>query len=496
MEINVSIPKILVSFDKYFRSFFTPVSNFCLMKKIITLSFLLLLFMGGWSQATFVLQSIPEDTPVGENIFVAGSFNSWNPGDEAYQLTRNSDSLWSIVMPQQTEGTTISFKFTRGDWNRVEKGANGEEIPDRQFVFGNGSTTYFVIAQWADLGGGGGGSTAAANVQVLDNGFYMPQLDRNRRIWIYLPPNYDVSDDRYPVLYMHDGQNLFDATTSYVGEWEVDETLNGLSDLGFRVPIVVGIDHGGTERINEYLPWINNQYGGGLGDEYVDFLVQTLKPYIDENFRTLPDRENTGVMGSSMGGLISQYAALKFQDVFSKAGIFSPAYWISDSVWVFTSGVQKQEPMRIYQLMGGAEGDEYTQGMWNMNDSLAVMGFGENELVSKEIPGGTHSESFWRDQFADAYLWLFDTYVNDVSEHSTTQLIQIYPNPVGDYLELSNLGSDKLDTLEVVDMKGVSVLKKNNVIAKKIQVTQLGSGNYILILHVAERVYRGKFVKL
>jgi len=466
------------------------------MKKLSAFTFLVLLCTQMWSQATFIIQSIPENTPVGEPLFVAGNFNSWNPGDEAYQLTKNADSLWSIVMPQQTEGTTIAFKFTRGDWNRVEKGPNGEEIPDRQFVYGNGSTTNFAIAQWADLGGGGGGSTAAANVQVLDNGFYMPQLDRNRRIWIYLPPDYETGNHSYPVLYMHDGQNIFDASTSYVGEWEVDETLNRLAAQGLPVPIVVGIDHGGTERINEYLPWVNTQYGGGLGDAYAEFLVSTLKPYVDEHFRTLPERENTGIMGSSMGGLISQYAALKYQNVFGKAGIFSPAYWISDSVWVFTSGLQKQEPMRIYQLMGGAEGDEYTQGMWNMNDSLASKGFGENELISKEIPGGTHSESFWRDQFAEAYLWLFDVYVNNLSEQSATRHMDIYPNPVGDYIDMSKMDMDRLDTLEVVDMKGVSVLKKYNVTAKKVQVTQLDPGNYILILHVAEKVYRGKFMKI
>lgn len=465
------------------------------MKILNTFFLTFLICFSVWGQATFIVQSIPDYTPVDDHIFVAGSFNGWNPADSNYKLMQNEAQQWVVEMPQQNQGNTISFKFTRGDWNKVEKGVNGEEIADRQFEYGNGDTVYFDIANWADQGGGGN-STAAENVQILDEAFYIPELDRSRRVWIYLPPDYDQTNDRYPVLYMHDGQNIFDAYTSYVGEWEVDETLNNLYAQGIQVPIVVGIDHGGTERINEYLPWINNQYGGGLGDEYVDFLVQTLKPYIDENFRTLPDRENTGVMGSSMGGLISHYAALKFQDVFSKAGIFSPAYWISDSVWTFTSGVIKQQNMRLYQLIGGEEGEEYVQGMWNMHDALSGMGFGEDELLSEEIAGGQHTESCWRDHFATAYLWLFDVYANEVSKQSEIIEIEIYPNPVSDYIDLSAFVFKSVDTIEVVDMSGTSVMKKMKLERNGLNVTDLTPGNYILTLHADEKVYHGKFVKL
>ncbi len=465
------------------------------MRKLSFLSILVMICSVVFGQATFVVQSVPDYTPVGDPIFVAGSFNGWNPADSNFELIQNEAQQWVVEMPQQNQGNTISFKFTRGDWNKVEKGVNGEEIADRQFEYGNGDTVYFDIANWADQGGGGN-STAAENVLILDDAFYMPELDRNRRVWIYLPPDYDQTNNRYPVLYMHDGQNVFDAYTSYVGEWEVDETLNNLYALGIQVPIVVGIDHGGTERINEYLPWVNNQYGGGLGDEYVDFLVQTLKPYIDENFRTLPDRENTGVMGSSMGGLISQYAALKFQDVFSKAGIFSPAYWISDSVWVFTSEVTKEQNMRLYQLIGGAEGEEYVQGMWNMHDALSGIGFGEDELLSEEIAGGQHTESFWRDHFATAYLWLFNVYANEVSEYSEINVIDIYPNPVSDYIDLSAFALKSVDTIEVIDLLGVTVMKNMKMERHSVNVTDLTPGNYILTLHADEKVYQGKFVKL
>ena len=117
---------------------------------------------------------------------------------------------------------------------------------------------------------------------------------------------------------MHDGQNLFDKNTSGYGEWKVDEALDKLyREKGLKL-IVVGIDHGGSERLNEYSPFKNEKYGGGKGDAYLDFVVNTLKPYIDSNYRTLSDKKNTGIMGSSMGGLISHYAALKFPKFLEK----------------------------------------------------------------------------------------------------------------------------------------------------------------------------------
>ncbi len=159
--------------------------------------------------------------------------------------------------------------------------------------------------------------------------FIIPQLNRERRIWMYLPPDYEVSNEAYPVVYMHDAQNLFDETTSYSGEWSVDETLDRLfKDKNLKL-IVVGIDNGGEKRLDEYSPWKNEKYGGGEGDAYLDFVVNTLKPYIDNNFNTLKDKTNTAIIGSSMGGLISHYAALKYPEVFGKIGVYSPAFWFS-----------------------------------------------------------------------------------------------------------------------------------------------------------------------
>jgi predicted alpha/beta superfamily hydrolase len=214
---------------------------------------------------------------------------------------------------------------------------------------------------------------------------------------------------------MHDGQNLFDIATSFAGEWEVDESLNEFFNAGKDVPIVVGIDNGGADRIAEYTPWANPNYGGGDGDKYAKFIVETLKPYIDANYRTKPGRENTGVMGSSLGGLISFYIAVKYQDIFSKAGIFSPSFWYSDSCYTFASATGKHFPMQFYIMGGNNESGGLVQEMENMIDTLFAAGFGEEEIKLKVIPGGQHNEYLWRTQFPDAYEWLFLNPSNEIN---------------------------------------------------------------------------------
>ena len=446
-----------------------------------------------FGQVTFIVNSIPEYTPPDDIIYIAGSLNSWDPGNPEFALSKN-DNNWFIILPEELDGTLVDFKFTRGDWGTVEKGATGEEIANRQFVYGNGDTVYVDILNWAD-NGGGGGSTAADNVSIMDDAFFMPQLDRTRRIWLYLPPDYDDSNENFPVLYMQDGQNLFDTYTSYSGEWEVDETLNNLFDDGYQVPIVIGIDNGGGERLNEYSPWVNLQYGGGEGDEYIDFIVNTLKPYVDSNYRTISNRESTGIMGSSMGGYISHYGVLKHQDIFSKAGIFSPSYWFSDTVWTFTTEMGKQNNMKLYQLIGGQEGVEAVADMWAMHDVLANLGFNEDELLSLEVPDGEHNETFWRNQFAAAYLWMFESFANEIDENHNVIDIEITPNPVIDEIILTEHKYVNYDTIEIIDMNGNLVMKINIRNTKKIDVRKLVPGSYILRIQSQDDLFQGKFIK-
>ncbi len=354
------------------------------------------------SQVTIIVRSIAANTPAGANIFIAGSFNSWDPANPAFQLLLNSNGHHQIVI---NATGSIGFKFTRGSWATVEGNANGGFLPNRSFVMGSADTLQINILSWEDIGGSN--STAAQNVTIMSTSFLMPQFNRTRRIWIYRPPNYETSGIRYPVLYMHDGQNLFDQATSFSGEWQVDETLNALFNQGKPVPIVVGIDNGAGNRIAEYTPWAHTQHGGGDGELYARFIEETLKPFVDQNYRTLPGREYTGVMGSSLGGLISFYIAQKHQNVFSKAGVFSPSFWFSDSVYVFASQTPKEQPMRLYMMAGSNESHTMVGHLQSMADTLGKAGYNDSEVKMVVIAGGQHNEALWRSQFGQAYEWLY-----------------------------------------------------------------------------------------
>lgn len=462
------------------------------MKNLLAILFLFA--VGGLAaQVTFVIDALPEYTPPDDYIYIAGDFNGWTPGDPNFRLAKNEQQKWAITLAAATQGTRIQFKFTRGSWETVEKGQSGEEIGNRLFTYGNGSTVNIVIYNWAQ--GGGGGSTAAENVIIMDDAFEMPQLGRTRRIWLYLPPGYETSENNYPVLYMHDGQNLFDDATSFAGEWHIDETLNDLFDQGINVPIVVGIDNGGAERLNEYTPWKHVVHGGGDGELYMQFITETLKPYIDGHYRTLPGREHTGIMGSSLGGLISHFGALDNQDIFSKAGIFSPSYWFSDSLWAFTREAGKQDAMRLYLMCGGMEGQNTINDVMDMQDSLLVSGYQEEDLSVKIIPGGQHNENLWSGDFGEAYLWLFAAYANDITEHVRYEVIRLYPNPATGMVSFPADFPRDIDSVDIIDMQGVLVNRIEPVTGREIDISGLSNGIYVILVRTGNTWYQGKVVK-
>jgi metallo-beta-lactamase class B len=252
-------------------------------------------------------------------------------------------------------------------------------------------------------------------VRILSDSFAIPQLGRRRRVWLYLPPDYATSTTRYPVLYLQDGQNVFDDSTAFAGEWGVDETLDSLHAAGDRGAIVVAVDNGGDRRLDEYDPWVtrDRKYGGGEGDEYVDFLVHTLKPYVDRHYRTRPDAASTAVVGSSMGGLIALYATLTHPTVFGRAGVFSCACWIADPqiYAVARRAHPRGATPRLYFVSGALEtpsgGPAADQR--RMVDTLVAAGFPLGRALRALTPAdGKHAEWFWRREFPAAYRWLFD----------------------------------------------------------------------------------------
>ncbi|MEL6943438.1 MAG: alpha/beta hydrolase-fold protein [Bacteroidota bacterium] len=247
-------------------------------------------------------------------------------------------------------------------------------------------------------------------VVILDRDFNMPNLNRTRKVWLYLPRDYYASNKYYPVLYMHDGQNLFDATASFAGEWYVDESLDAIFGAGKESAIVVGIENSRDQnRLNEYSPWQNGQYQlGGEGNLYVDFIVNELKPYIDSIYRTKREREFTGIMGSSMGGLISLYAAIERQDVFGRAGIFSPSLWFTEGkAFEHVSNKGKQRDAKIYLIAGEREGSNAAAETRRMSEALRASGFQNHEIFIETHPDGEHNEAYWAREFPKAYEWLF-----------------------------------------------------------------------------------------
>lgn len=233
---------------------------------------------------------------------------------------------------------------------------------------------------------------------------WSPQLENERPIYVWLPDSYAGSDKRYPVVYMHDGQNLFDAAISFCGEWGVDETLSALGGGGIEA-IVVGIPNVGTDRCNEYSPFTDLRRGGGCGDEYLDFIAGTLKPLIDRDFRTLPGRDHTGIAGSSMGGLISLYAAFARPETFGFAGVLSPSLWFADRAIYGLIQRSTGRPERLYLDVGTAEGACMVHDSRRMAALLRAKGL-DDILTYVEDPGAPHTESAWADRLGLALMCL------------------------------------------------------------------------------------------
>lgn len=252
-------------------------------------------------------------------------------------------------------------------------------------------------------------STASSEVTVLTEAFAMPGLNRSRQVRLYLPPGYASSDKRYPVLYMHDGQNVFDEATAFAGEWGVDETLNELAASGQLELIVVAIDNGGEQRITELNPVDHPKYGKAEGKAYVEFIANTVKPYIDQQYRTLADAKNTGIMGSSLGGLISHYAILQFPEVFGVAGIFSPSYWITGEQVSWFENQGAATDARLYFYMGGDEGDSMVPDVERVYQAVLAKGHPKQLTQYHLTEDAGHNEAAWRAEFKTAVAWLFNT---------------------------------------------------------------------------------------
>jgi len=356
------------------------------------------------------IKSLPVYHPSGSDIYVAGSFNGWNPQDEHFKFQQDKDGNYFLDL--RLKKGSYEYKITRGGWDRAECKKGGEGIANRSLEVDGNARTEVIIEEWVDrFPAAPKTSTASKNVTVIDTAFLIPQLKRTRRVWIYLPETYDEGTARFPVIYMQDGQNIFDDATSFSGEWSVDEYLDSLG-LESKKIIVVAVDNGGAKRVNEYCPYnfklAGNPAGAksikGEGNAYVDFLVKTLKPHIDKNYRTDKSKEGTFVAGSSVGGLISLYAVLKFPAVFGAAAIFSPSFWLAPKIFEDIKTKGKKVSSKLYFYAGELESEAIIANTKKAFEEMKKVSKAKMALVIRD--DGKHNEASWKREFPLFYEWL------------------------------------------------------------------------------------------
>ena len=433
--------------------------------------------VAGHAQLTIKVAAIPSATPAADNIYAVGSFNAWNPASPSHICVKQ-DNFYYLTMTLNSG--SYELKFTRGSWTKVEGNASGGYTPNRIFSYSGGKDTLTVkILSWEDLGSGKP-HTASPNVKIFDEKFPVPALGRTRRIWVYTPPDYTTSQKNYPVMYLQDGQNLFDDYYSFAGEWRVDETMDELFKKGDPGIIIVGIDNGGGKRLDEYAAWRNQKYqAGGEGDQYIRFITDNLKPAIDKAYRTKPDKVNTGIGGSSLGGLISQYAMLKYGGTFGKGLIFSPSFWFNPEMYPLVTTEPINVPSRFYFMAGGNEeaDDDVVVKTELMRTKMIEKGYPGNQLGYVSPADGKHQEFYWAREFGAGYQFLFANSSDTTVEYSKGGVL-MYPNPTSEFLNFQLKGNLTIQQIRILGMDGKlwSELPFNG----KISVKNLETGNYII----------------
>lgn len=339
-------------------------------------------------------------------VFICGNFNNWAAADENYRMVRIAEGKYEFTFPEgMVLPETVEYKFLRGSWENEELDAYGNTRNNRRIHAHAGRITAHV-PRWRSEG-------LAYNpellpkIHIIDEAFEIPQLIKTRRIAALLPHNYFETDRRYPVLYLQDGQNLFDDFAPF-GNWAVDKKLALMSEKGQGDIIVISIDHAEHERIAEFTPSIRTRLGQGEGKKYVRFLADTLKPFVDKSFRTLTDRDHTGIGGSSMGGLISIYAGLMYPEVYSRLMIFSPSLWVAPNIHAQAQNFSEPYDSKIYLYGGQSEGAGVVPAILKFKQALQKYGFSDHVEFQVSIdPKGQHNEARWGEEFPKAVEWLF-----------------------------------------------------------------------------------------
>lgn len=350
-----------------------------------------------------VISAENDDRP----IYITGNFNYWNPKQPEFQLQKTENGNFEINLEPENLPENIEYKFTKGGWENVELDVQGNITPNRK-TNRNQPECIDVIENWR-LNWGPFKEEFFPIVEMISEEFYMPQLERHRKIWALLPHDYYSSEVHYPVLYLHDAQNLFSEGSEF-GNWEIDKKLSLLAEYGRGDLIVIAVEHGSEDRIREYIFDNDHVANGSEGKKYIRFLTDTLKPYVDLQYRTKKDRENTGIGGSSLGALISIYSGFLYPEVYSKLLIFSPSLWIEPDNNFPMMSFRNPFETKIYLYGGEKEGAKMVKRIAHFEKYLNKWQQ-ENrfhfEVRTNINPDGTHNEYYWSQEFPRAVEWLF-----------------------------------------------------------------------------------------
>jgi len=367
----------------------------------------------------------PSNTPSEDGIYIAGNFESlggegWAPDSDFGKMQRDGSTAFiEIELPNNLElPFNLNYKYSRGSWESVEKGAGGEEISNRSLEIESVDSPILiedVVANWADVSAGSPNSNVVGNLDIVDisddNFPFDSQKKRKVRIWA--PSSYDKTKE-YPLIVMHDGQNLFDPKTSFSGEWGVDEALaNLMEENDFGRAIVVGVDNS-SQRMGEYV--YNLDFLSSVmdtektGDYYMDFIINTVLPYAEENYNLKKGRENRAIAGSSLGGLISLFGGLEKLDEFGSIIAFSTSTQLVDEENIADYFAEKDNELLInskYFFYVGTRSDGDEEWPERFKNYLTDAGVPSENIEVLAGKGYSHNEQAWRKHLPIALKWLY-----------------------------------------------------------------------------------------
>lgn len=355
-------------------------------------------------------------------VYVTGNFCDWVTDLAEAQLQPTGPGTYSVTIQlDESLPELVEYKYYRGGEGSLELNEDGEVIPNRTVNREAGvAHDYVPYWQW-------NGQAIDPTYLPIEQTLYLtyPGKAEERRVQVLLPYDYADSDRHYPVLYLNDGQNLVGEGEGY-GSWQTEIRMAQLATRQQHNVIIVAIDHAGEERMREYTiePFESEP---GQGETYLDFVINTVKPHIDATYRTLPDAANTGMGGSSLGGLITAWAGLLRPDVFGKSMVFSPALWMSKGIYAAAAEKKLPHYAQVYLYGGGAESDYMVPDLTRLQENSHCEVPGCGYLHIEVDPEGQHEESRWSRQLPRAIAWLFFDRKAEGDELGVSNELASYP---------------------------------------------------------------------